>query len=59
MAETVVYAALVPRDPDRAESFEQQFIDVFFEKGIGWQMKDGEIAYRGSETFAETTRKSP
>ncbi len=53
-----LYAALAPRHPDRAEDFEEQLNEVFVEKGIGWQMSGGEIVYRGSETFAETTRQA-
>lgn len=53
-----LYAALALRHPDRAEAFEEQLNDVFLEKGIGWQMTDGEVVYRGSETFAETTRQA-
>ena len=51
-----LHATLAPRFPDRAEAFEEQLNDVFLEKGIGWQMTDGEIVYRGSDAFAETTR---
>ena len=51
-----LYATLAPHFPDRAEAFEEQLNDVFLEKGIGWQMTDGEIVYRGSGGFAETTR---
>ena len=53
-----LHAALAPRFPDRAEAFEDQLNDVFIEKGIGWQMTGGEIVYRGSDTFAETTRQA-
>ena len=53
-----IHAALLPRSRDRADSFEEQLNDLFVEKGVGWQMSDGEIVYRGSETFAETTRQA-
>ena len=53
-----VHAALAPRDSEQAELFEEQLNDVFVEKGVGWQMSDGKIIYRGSETFAETTRQA-
>lgn len=53
-----LHAYLTQRSPDRAEDFEEQLNDVFLEMGIGWQMTDGEIIYRGSATFAETTRQA-
>ena len=53
-----LHAALAQHSPDRADVFEEQLNDVFLEKGIGWQMTDGEIVYRGSATFAETTRQA-
>ena len=53
-----LHSALSPRYPDRAAAFEEQLNDVFLDKGIGWQMTDGEIVYRGSDTFSETTRQA-
>ena len=53
-----LHGALAPATPDRAKAFEDQLNDFFLEKGIGWQMTDGEIVYRGSDTFAETTRQA-
>ena len=54
----VVHADLMLSAPEQAESFEMQLNDVFFEKGVGWQMSDGRIVYRGSDTFAESTRQA-
>jgi hypothetical protein len=30
----------------------------FGENGIGWQMSDGKVLYRGSEAFTEATREA-
>ena len=37
------------------EEFADRLNQFFREKGIGWEMRDGQIVYRGSEVFAETT----
>ena len=37
------------------EKFADRLNQFFREKGIGWEMRDGQIVYRGSEVFAETT----
>jgi len=36
--------------------FEERLNAYFLENGIGWQMTDGKIMYRGSESFSEITR---
>ena len=36
--------------------FEDRLNAYFVENGIGWQMTDGKIMYRGSESFSEITR---
>ena len=41
-----------------AESFEDKLNDSFLEEGIGWKMTDGEITYRGSDTFTEATQQA-
>ncbi len=43
---------------DRNEIFENRLNQFFRENGIGWQMTEGKIRYRGSETFAEITHKA-
>lgn len=32
--------------------------DFFCENGIGWEMREGRIVYRGSEIFAQTNREA-
>ena len=38
--------------------FSDRLNQYFREHGIGWEMRDGQIVYRGSEVFAETTREA-
>ena len=40
---------------DQAEKFAEDLNRFFREKGIGWEMRDGRIVFRGSEVFPETT----
>ncbi len=44
--------------PDRAQTFQDRLNQYFRENGIGWEMADGQILYRGSETFTETIREA-
>ena len=53
-----LHAALSAHFPDRAEAFQDRMNQYFGENGIGWQMTDGRIVYRGSEAFSETTREA-
>lgn len=53
-----LHAAFALHFPDRAEYFQMRLNQYFVENGIGWQMTDGEIIYRGSEAFGETTREA-
>ena len=56
------YAKLVsdnPRDFEPASEFERKLNEFFLEKGIGWELRDGQITYRGSEVFANSTQKIP
>jgi hypothetical protein len=53
-----MHAALAPYDWQRAEAFQDRLNQFFRENGIGWQMADGRIVYRGSEAFTETTREA-
>lgn len=43
----------------QAEAFQERLNQYFRERGIGWEMTDGKIAYRGSEVFADTTAEAP
>lgn len=51
-------AALGNQYPDGSETFQERLNQYFLEKGIGWQMIEGRIVYRGSEAFADTTREA-
>ena len=53
-----LHAAFAADFPDRAERFQDKLNQYFLENGIGWLMTDGQILYRGSETFTETTREA-
>ena len=53
-----LHVALATSYPDGAETFQNRLNQFFREKGIGWQMSDGRIVYRGSETFTETTHEA-
>lgn len=53
-----LHAAFTGDFPDRADAFQDSLNQYFRENGIGWQMTDGQILYRGSEAFAETTREA-
>ena len=52
------HAALSQRFDDRAEDFQDRLNQYFHENGIGWQMTEGQIVYRGSEAFTEATREA-
>ena len=65
-----LYAALIPdhdtiifRGRDKAhqsaDEFERRLNEFFVEDGIGWELRDGRITYRGSETFARSTHEVP
>jgi hypothetical protein len=43
---------------DRAENFRDRLNQYFRGNGIGWQMTDGLIVYRGSEAFTDATREA-
>jgi hypothetical protein len=51
-----IQAAFAAQCSDGADIFQDRLNGYFRENGIGWQMTDGRIVYRGSEVFAETTR---
>ena len=50
------YHSLALHFPDRAQTFKDRLNQYFRENGIGWEMADGQILYRGSESFTEATR---
>lgn len=41
------------------DQFERRLNDFLVEKGIGWELCNGQIISRGSETFAKSTREVP
>lgn len=45
-------------DPDRAQAFADRLNQFFSENGIGWEMQDGRVMFRGSEGFTESTREA-
>ena len=52
-----IYADL-PANGDLAQAFSYRLNRFFREQGIGWQMEDGEIRYRGPESFMHTTKEA-
>ena len=54
-----LYAELATVDPRSADGFKQRLNDLLLENGIGWELCDGQITYRGSEAFARSTHKVP
>ena len=42
-----------------ADKFEQRLNEFFIENGIGWELRNGEIVHRGSETFAKSAHETP
>ncbi len=46
-------------DSHSADEFERRLNDFFVENGIGWELRDGQITHRGSETFARSTHETP
>ena len=41
-----------------AENYQDRLNDVFVEKGIGWEMRDGKVVFRGSGTFTLATKSA-
>lgn len=41
------------------EVFEHHLNHYFVENGIGWELRDGKITHRGSETFGRSTHEVP
>jgi len=50
-----IYEHIERYDPGEAGEFEERLNQFFVENGIGWAMIDGEIVFRGSEVFTDTT----
>ena len=46
-------------DSAAAEKFERRLNNFFVENGIGWELRDGKITYRGSEAFEKSTHEVP
>ena len=64
IAEALYAAAAEDEDPERPrklneEKFEHRLNNFFVENGIGWELRDGKIIYRGSEAFDRITREVP
>jgi AbiJ N-terminal domain 4 len=53
-----LHAALALHFPDRAEIFQDRLNQYFRENGIGWQMADGKIVFRGTEALVEAMREA-
>ena len=53
-----IHAAFAARYSDGADNFQDRLNGYFRENGIGWQMTNGRIVYRGSEAFAEVIREA-
>ena len=58
IAESIHRHLLNERLHGDADDFQEDLNQFFLEKGIGWKMYDGEIEYRGSEEFAQTTSET-
>jgi hypothetical protein len=52
------YATSTAARPKQAEVSQDRLNGFFREHGIGWQMTDGKIIYRGSEAFTDTTSEA-
>lgn len=50
------FHAALARDPDHAQKFADRLNQFFCENGIGWELQNGSITFRGSEVFSESTR---
>ena len=53
-----LHTALANTDPDRAQTFADRLNRFLRENGIGWEIQDGRVVFRGSEVFVETTREA-
>jgi len=53
-----LHASLAQGSNDSSGTFAQRLNQFFAENGIGWQLQDGKIMYRGSEAFTGATREA-
>ncbi len=53
-----LHAALANADPDRAQAFADRLNQFFRENGVGWEILDGRVMFRGSEAFIESTTEA-
>ena len=53
-----LHAALANADPGRARHFADRLNQFFRENGVGWEMEESLIAFRGSEVFADATKEA-
>lgn len=53
-----IYAVFAEGFSGEEKNFQERLNAYFQENGIGWQMVDGKIVYRGSEIFVDTTREA-
>jgi len=53
-----LFSAQAHYHDERAETLRDRLNQYFRENGIGWQMTDGQIVYRGSESFSESTHEA-
>lgn len=53
-----LHSALSRQFSNQAAAFQNRLNQYFGENGIGWQMSDGKVVYRGSEAFTEATREA-
>ena len=44
--------------PDRKQKFSDRLNQFFHANGIGWEMLEGQIMYRGSDVFTESTQRA-
>ncbi len=57
-AAEAIYITLRRRSYEKAEGYQESLNEFFVERGIGWQMVDGQIIVRGEESFENTVRKA-
>ena len=53
-----LYSRLTKTDPNRAHKFANRLNQFFRENGIGWELRDGHVVFRGSEVFTQSTEKA-
>lgn len=53
-----LFAHLSRAKPSRAHKFAKRLNQFFCENGIGWELRDGHVVFRGSEVFTKSTEKA-